>query len=76
MPHKISFRETLNFILVQKDVKIEMPQLFTLSINDSTPSIHVEFVGDPRWTEFTFITKKKGANGPTKKECKKYYSAK
>ena len=36
-------------------------------------SINVEFVGDPDWSEFEFITKKKGAQGPTKEECEKYY---
>ena len=30
----------------------------------------VEFV---EWTEFTFITEKKGAYGPSKNECIRYY---
>ena len=38
-----------------------------------TASINVEFVEDPAWTEFKFITKKKGAQGPSKEECKNYY---
>ena len=44
-----------------------MPQL-------STASINVEFVEDPSWTGFEFITKKKGPEGPTKEECEKYYA--
>ena len=28
------------------------------------------------WEEFEFITKKTGANGPTKSECMSYYSEK
>lgn len=28
------------------------------------------------WEEFEFITKKKGANGPAKSECIRYYSEK
>ena len=55
------------YILVLKDVEIALPQL-------STASIHVEFVVDPDWTGFEFITKKKGAQGPTKGECEKYYT--
>ena len=39
----------------------------------SIASINVEFVEDPDWTEFKFITKKKGAQGPTKGECNMYY---
>ena len=31
---------------------------------------NVEFV---EWTEFKFITKKKGADGPSKDECIQYY---
>ena len=53
---------------------MEAPQLSTLSINDSTASINFEFVVDPRWTGFKFITKKEGAEGPTKEECEEYYS--
>ena len=30
----------------------------------------------PDWDEFEFCTKKKGAYGPTKKECLEYYSKK
>ena len=36
--------------------------------------VNVEFVEDPDWTEFKFITKKEGAEGPTKEECEKYYT--
>ena len=59
-------------ILGLKDVEIALPQL-------STASINVEFVDwsndkDPEWTAFEFITKKKGAHGPTKEECQKYYA--
>ena len=28
----------------------------------------------PKWTSFEFVTKKKGAKGPTKSECIDYYS--
>ena len=48
-------------------MEIALPQL-------STASINVEFVVDPDWTGFEFITKKKGAQGPTKEECEKYYT--
>ena len=51
-------------ILGLKDAGIALPQL-------STASINVEF----DWTGFKFITKKKGAQGPTKEECEKYYTA-
>ena len=54
-------------ILGLKDAGIALPQL-------STASIHFEFVVDPDWTGFEFITKKKGAQGPTKEECQKYYT--
>ena len=43
------------------------PQLSPVSIN-------VALVEDPDWTGFEFITKKKGAYGPTKEDCKKYYA--
>ena len=69
------FKRTLNkisrvyliYILDLKDVVNALPEL-------STASIDVEFVEDPDWTEFKFITKKKGAQGPTKDECKNYYA--
>ena len=59
-------------ILVLKDVEIALPQL-------STASINVEFVDwsndkDPEWTGFEFITKKRGAQGPSKEECETYYA--
>ena len=37
-------------------------------------AINVEFVVDPDWTGFEFITKKKGAQGPSKEECETYYA--
>ena len=55
------------YILGKKEVEKALPQL-------STASINVEFIVDPDWTEFKLITKKKGAQGPTKEECKKYYT--
>ena len=30
----------------------------------------------PEWNEFEFITRKNGANGPSKAECLQYYSVK
>ena len=57
----------LTYIQAQKDIEIASPQL-------STASINVKFFEDPDWTEFKFITKKKGAQGPTKEECKNYYA--
>ena len=54
-------------ILGLKDAGIALPQL-------STASINVEFVVDPDWTGFKFITKKRGAQGPTKEDCKNYYA--
>ena len=63
--NKIS-RVYLIYILDLKDVVNALPEL-------STASIDVEFVEDPDWTEFKFITKKKGAQGPSKEECKNYY---
>ena len=30
----------------------------------------------PEWNEFEFITRKNGANGPSKTECLQYYSEK
>ena len=29
----------------------------------------------PKWATFEFVTKKKGATGPTKSECLDYYHA-
>ena len=63
--NKISY-VLLIYISGLKDVEIALPQL-------STASINVEFVVDPDWRGFEFITKKKGAQGPTKEECKNYY---
>ena len=60
-------RYLLIYILGLKAVENALPQL-------STASINVEFVEDPDWAEFKFITKKKGAQGPTKEECKDYYT--
>ena len=40
--------------------------------NLSTASMEVEILEDPEWTGFKFITKKKGAHGPSKDQCKKY----
>ena len=60
-------RVYLIYILDLKDVVNALPEL-------STASIDVEFVEDPDWTEFKFITKKKGAQGPTKEDCKDYYT--
>ena len=57
----------LIYILGLKAAENALPQL-------STASINVEFVEDPDWTEFKFITKKKGAQGPTKEDCKDYYT--
>ena len=54
-------------ILGLKDVEIALPQR-------SMASINVEFVVDPDWSGFEFITKKKGAQGPTKEECENYYT--
>ena len=58
----------IQYIWGQKDVEIVSTQL-------SMASINVKFVEDPDWTEFKFITKKKGAQGPTKEECKHYYTS-
>ena len=57
----------LKYILGLKELEIALPQL-------STASINVEFVEDPDWSGFKFITEKKGAQGPTKEECEKYYT--
>ena len=65
--HLINKSYFIKDILGLKDVENALPQL-------STASINVEFVGDPDWTGFEFITKKKGAQGPTKEECEKYYT--
>ena len=37
------------------------------------PSIEIKWIADKNWTGFKFITKKKGAYGPTKEECLEYY---
>lgn len=34
---------------------------------------NVEVVEDADWTEFEFMTNKKGAYGPSKDECMQYY---
>ena len=60
-------RMLLIYILELKDLEIVSPQL-------SKASINVEFVEDPHWSGCEFITKKKGAQGPTKEDCKHYYA--
>ena len=40
--------------------------------NLPTPLIEIKFVDELTWKEFKFITKKKGAYGPTKEDCKNY----
>ena len=40
------------------------------------PFIVPEFKKYPKWNEFKFITRKKGAYGPSKMECLEYYSKK
>ena len=42
------------------------------SKNLSTASMEIKFIEGPKWTGFKFITKKKGAYGPTKEECNEY----
>ena len=44
----------------------------TSSENLSTASMEIELLEDSEWTEFKFITKKKGPYGPTKEECEDY----
>ena len=38
--------------------------------------IKLESENYPEWNEFEFITRKNGANGPSKTECLQYYSEK
>ena len=38
--------------------------------------IKLESENYPEWDEFEFITRKNGANGPSKTECLQYYSEK
>ena len=53
----------LIYILGLKAVENALPQL-------STASINVEFVEDPDWAEFKFITKKKELKDQPKKSAK------
>ena len=57
--------------------EIEMVKNVTLELlnKHSTASINVEFIEDPQWTGFKFITERTGTYGPTIAECKEYYSA-
>ena len=63
---------------MDKEIEILTKMLSNLSLtpspreNLSTPSIEIKLVDEPTWTEFKFITKKKGAYGPTKEECNNY----
>ena len=38
--------------------------------------VEMEFKNYPDWKKFEFITRKKGAHGPSKEECLQYYSEK
>ena len=55
---------------LEKTIKVLEKKTVTMRV--SGPSL-VEF---PDWDEFEFCTKKKGAHGPSKKECLEYYSEK
>ena len=44
--------------------------------NSGVPVSDPTLVEFPDWNEFEFCTKKKGAYGPSKKECIEYYSEK
>ena len=63
---------------MDKEIEILTEMLSNLSLapcpreNLSTPLIEFKFVDKPTWTGFKFITKKKGAYGPPKEECKNY----
>ena len=62
---------------MEKEIEILKNTIIHLSAGSNklaTASINVDFIEDPQWTGFKFITKKKGAYGPTKEECEKYYS--
>ena len=62
---------------MEKEIEILKNTTLHLSAGSNklpTASINVDFIEDPQWTGFKFITKKKGAYGPTKEECEKYYT--
>ena len=53
--------------------EIEMVKNVTLELlnKHSTASINVEFIEDPQWTGFKFITERTGTYRPTIAECEK-----
>ena len=66
------------FLLHSKGMSKEIEMLNNVSLrprqlkNLSTAMIEIKLVDEPEWTEFEFITKKKGAYGSTKEECMNY----
>ena len=55
-----------------KEVSKNISFLPSSSKKLSTASMEIELLEDPEWTEFIFITNKKGVYGPTMEECKNY----
>ena len=63
---------------MDKEIEILTEMLSNLSLAPSprenlpTPLIEIKFVDELTWKKFKFITKKNGAYGPTKEDCKNY----
>ena len=55
---------------------IEKSDLSDKKNEDLEQQLKMATKGDIEWTEFELRTKKKGAYGPSKNECHKYYSEK
>lgn len=64
---------SLNFELEQAKTHPRNKPRKTPSALPRNVSVYKKF---PNWTSFEFVTKRKGAKGPTKSECIGYYSEK
>ena len=62
-----------NFELEQAKTHLRNKAPKTPSALPRNVSVYKKF---PNWTSFEFVTKRKGAKGPTKSECIGYYSEK
>ena len=63
--------ESLNFQLEQAKTHLRNKPRKTPSVLPRNVSVYKKF---PNWNSFEFVTKRKGAKGPSKSECISYYS--
>ena len=61
---------------LQKDLYFYAPEKTVTWAENDVQFAHLPQIEFPKWDSFEFITKKKGATGPTKFECLDYYQEK